>query len=79
MLSKQSESTLHDYPIYEVCALAESLGYRMEERHLGGEQGPDIMIRNLVSRISIQRCASSTHQATRLKNRLFQLRPVAIR
>lgn len=42
----ESESTLHDYPIYEICAVAESLGYRIAERHLGGEKGPDIVIRN---------------------------------
>ena len=43
---KQSESTLHGYPIYEIYAIAESLGYKVEERHLGGEQGLDIIVRN---------------------------------
>jgi len=43
---KQSESTLHDYPIYEICAIAESHGYKVEERLPGGEQGPDIILRN---------------------------------
>ena len=43
---KQSESTLHDYPMYEICAIAESLGYKVEERHLDGEQGLDIIVRN---------------------------------
>jgi hypothetical protein len=41
-----AESTLHDYPIYEVSAIAESLGYKREEFHLGIEQGPDLVIRN---------------------------------
>ena len=50
---KVSESTLHDYPIYEVSAIAESLGYRIEERHLGGEQGPDIIVRNSVSGVGV--------------------------
>jgi cystathionine gamma-lyase/cystathionine beta-lyase len=44
--SHEEESTLHDYPIYEISAISESLGYRVEERHLGIEQGPDIVIRN---------------------------------
>jgi hypothetical protein len=41
-----AESTLHDYPIYEISAIAESLGYKVEEFHLGTEQGPDLIIRN---------------------------------
>jgi hypothetical protein len=32
--SEEEESTLHDYPIYEICAIAESLGYNVEEKHL---------------------------------------------
>jgi len=47
------ESTLHDYPIYETYALAESLGYRVEEHHLGGEQGPDIIIRNPINGLGV--------------------------
>jgi len=47
------ESTLHDYPIYETYAIAESLGYRVEEHHLGGEQGPDIIIRNPVNQAGV--------------------------
>jgi len=45
---KQSESTLHDYPIYEICAIAESHGYKVEERLPGSEQGPDIVVGNFV-------------------------------
>jgi len=51
--SQEGESTLHDYPIYESCAIAESLGYRIEEKHLGGEKGPDIIIRNPVNGIGV--------------------------
>lgn len=47
------ESTLHDYPIYETYAIAESLGHRVEEHHLGGEQGPDIIIRNSVNGLGV--------------------------
>jgi len=32
--------------MYEICAIAESLGYKVEERHLDGEQGLDIIVRN---------------------------------
>jgi len=51
--AEKGESTLHDYPIYEICAIAESLGYKIVERHLGGEQGPDIVIKNPVNNESI--------------------------
>lgn len=51
--SDNSESTLHDYPIYEISAVAESLGYRVEESHLGIEQGPDLVIRNPVTGVGV--------------------------
>lgn len=51
--SHEEESTLHDYPIYEISAISESLGYRVEERHLGVEQGPDIIIRNPTSSVGV--------------------------
>ena len=43
------ESTLHDYPIYEIYATAESLGYTVEESHLGREQGPDMIVKNRIN------------------------------
>jgi len=51
--SEEEESTLHDYPIYEICAIAESLGYNVEEKHLAGEHGPDIIIRNRLTGIGV--------------------------
>jgi hypothetical protein len=51
--TKGNESTLHDYPIYEISAVAESLGYKVEEFHLGIEQGPDIIIRNPVTQVGL--------------------------
>jgi len=51
--SEEEESTLHDYPIYEICAIAESLGYNIEEKHLAGEHGPDIIIRNRQTSIGV--------------------------
>jgi len=48
--SKETKaSTLHDYPIHEIYATSESLGYVIEEMHLGGEKGPDVIIRNSVN------------------------------
>ena len=51
--SREEESTLHDYPIYEISAISESLGYRVEERHLGVEQGPDLIIRNPATGVGV--------------------------
>lgn len=51
--SREEESTLHDYPLYEISAISESLGYRIEERHLGIEQGPDLVIRNPVNQLAV--------------------------
>ena len=51
--AQETESTLHDYPIYEISAVAESLGYKIEERHLGIEQGPDLVIRNPVNQLGV--------------------------
>jgi len=70
--SEEEESTLHDYPIYEVCAIAESLGYRIEERHLGGEQGPDIIIRNPVSGIGVIVESEVGHNITNSAYRKFE-------
>jgi len=68
----KSESTLHDYPINEVCAIAESPGYRIEERHVGGEQGPDIIIRNLVSGIGVIVESEVGHNITSSSYRKFE-------
>jgi len=68
----ESESTLHDYPIYEVCAIAESLGYRIEQRHLGGEQGPDIIIKNSVSGIGVIVESEIGHNITSSAYRKFE-------
>lgn len=43
------ESTLHDYPIYEIYAVAESLGYTVQEFHLGKEKGPDMIVENRIN------------------------------
>ena len=50
---REEESTLHDYPIYEISAISESLGYRVEERHLGVKQGPDLIIRNPATGVGV--------------------------
>ena len=69
---KESESTLHDYPIYEICAIAESLGYRIGERHLGGEQGPDIRIRNPVNGAGVIVESEVGHNITDRSYRKFE-------
>jgi hypothetical protein len=51
--SQDAESTLHDYPIHEISAVTESLGYKIEETHLGIEQGPDLIIRNPVNQLGV--------------------------
>jgi len=42
-----------DYPILEISAIAESLGYKIRRRHLGAEPGPDIMIENPVNGVRV--------------------------
>lgn len=59
-----SESTLHDYPIYEISAVAESLGYRIDEFHLGIEQGPDLIIRNPVTQVGLMIESEVGHNVT---------------
>jgi hypothetical protein len=51
--TQDTESTLHDYPIYEISAAAESLSYKIEETHLGIEQGPDLVIRNPTNQLGV--------------------------
>lgn len=33
--------------------MAESLGYKIEETHLGSEQGPDLVVRNPVNQLGV--------------------------
>jgi len=54
-------STPHDYPIYEISAVAESLGYNIEGTHLGTEQGPDLVIRNLVNQLGVFKVPAPVH------------------
>ena len=68
----EEESTLHDYPIYEICAIAESLGYNVEEKHLAGEHGPDIIIRNRLNGIGVIIESKVGHNITSSSYRKFE-------
>lgn len=70
--TEESESTLHDYPIYEISAVAESLGYRIEESHLGIEQGPDIVVRNPVNQVGVVVESEVGHNITDQAYRKFE-------
>jgi hypothetical protein len=69
---EESESTLHDYPIYEISAVAESLGYRIEEFHLGIEQGPDIVVRNPMNQVGVIVESEVGHNITDQSYRKFE-------
>ena len=69
---QEGESTLHDYPIYEIYAIAESLGYKVQEHHLGGEQGPDIIIRNPLTGIGVIIESEVGHNITSRSYRKFE-------
>jgi len=69
---EESESTLHDYPIYEVSAVAESLGYRVEETHRGIEQGPDMVVRNPVNHVGVIIESEVGHNITNQSYRKFE-------
>jgi hypothetical protein len=70
--TEESESTLHDYPIYEISAVAESLGYRIEESHLGIEQGPDIVVRNPMNQAGVIVESEVGHNITDQAYRKFE-------
>lgn len=69
---EESESTLHDYPIYEISAVAESLGYRIEESHRGIEQGPDIVVRNPMNQAGVIIESEVGHNITDQSYRKFE-------
>jgi len=69
---EESESALHDYPIYEVSAVAESLGYRIEESHLGIEQGPDMVVRNPMNQVGVIVESEVGHNITEQSYRKFE-------
>jgi hypothetical protein len=70
--TEDSESTLHDYPIYEISAVAESLGYRIEESHRGIEQGPDIVVRNPITQVGVIIESEVGHNITDQSYRKFE-------
>jgi hypothetical protein len=70
--TEESESTLHDYPIYEISAVAESLGYRIEESHHGIEQGPDIVVRNPMNQAGVIVESEVGHNITDQAYRKFE-------